>query len=400
MVSEPLYFWVLEESCPVFFLLSNKGAPSLRLSSEADEYSKATANVKYISMGDDFTLTCIIEPVPQFSMVSWHYNGKKISNSHYINLHQVDGDFNSDDGEYDENLANVEISYVNTTQGLKSQLKSAILTLGDFARYTCKASNIYGSREISVELKEDSFLTSANNESRRANLKLKFYFLMGVIVFVLLSLFLVAFICIKNCVKLKNKENKKKTKSGRDATILNEDLRDYSLSTNINNESSANSEKTVNDWLITTSPTSSSTASDTISKQQPLIQLANRHMLNTVNDTDDIDEQDKLMIEKILNDDSLVSPKTYYLADLFQSTAASSPNSCRYHYTSNFKPNIIHSNMKHIPYTTLTRSHPYQSPHADRMKGVKFSDEAINHCLTSSVLHNTNRINLNDQTNV
>jgi hypothetical protein len=355
------------------------------LLSETDEYVKNQGNIKYLSLGDEIHLTCIVEPLPRFNSVVWFRNGKKILNSKYVNLHSS-GDQSqviNDNAEYEDSLVNVEITYANTTQGLRSHLKSTILLPGDFTQYSCKAYNSYGASEIRVALKEDVFLTDPKNQSKRSNLKLKFYFFAVIILFVLFCVFLIVACLIRNCLRVKRREKIKGKKSGRDATILSEDLRDYSASTNVINESSATSEKTVNDWLITTSPTTSSNASDTISKTHQFM-IQNRHMPSNkftgammfgmhgqTNDTDDVNEQDELITDKMLSEQRLVSPKTYYLVDLFQSAASPSPHS-NYQYGTSLKPNIIHSNMKHIPYThSLTRSYPFQN---QRLKGVKFSD--------------------------
>lgn len=230
------------------------------------------------NIGSSISLTCIIEPLPQFDTIVWmNENDKVLSNSKYSinddnnnnnNLDETNIQINTQTTQLQSNKAkfykNFKFKYENLT--LYNSKSASELNYDDYEQYStqndislmrgvlfiknlreqdlgvykCKATNSYGSRTVSILLREKTFMDKLNLNNHLfliiSTSGILFIFIIIILLFVCLVSGRVrrALCCCLCCCCFKYAKKMLKDK----------DL----LTQNLNCEQ--NSDKSINEWLV------------------------------------------------------------------------------------------------------------------------------------------------------
>lgn len=224
---------------PVLSLVVDENSPN--------QVQTSSYVTKKATLGSSILLTCIIEPQPHFKNVIWvRDEANFIANSQYrsdefVARNEVfENEYLSSNEESEMGLKNVRIDnlnikYENTSEGLKSYLHVKLLKKDDFGLYKCKAWNKYGSKEVVIQIKESQL-----NDIFVLKPLFAYLLLACLVVLILVFVLIVIVICMW----------RRRSSSGKSDKDL--------ISSNEMNEE--NSDKTINEWLATSSKLSNNTA--------------------------------------------------------------------------------------------------------------------------------------------
>ncbi len=157
-----------------FIKLNPLGEPSARLLMGTDEEIGESA-IKYFPFQTTVTISCIVDPLPESKGIIWlRDNNKHLFDTKFI-VNEHKSDLNEDHLTVDYNYENYflqelehessdplkNVTYkVNTEinkDGIKSFLTIKTMHPNDFGVYKCRSWNKYGSKEVSVTLKEEKY---------------------------------------------------------------------------------------------------------------------------------------------------------------------------------------------------------------------------------------------------
>lgn len=279
--------------------LNPLGEPVLSIIDNNNSHRFNTLYTKTATLGSSLLLTCLIEPLPKYKNIIWLRDSSTIlpNSLYYIN----DNEFLTYDYDEQPKFSNVHVRYENSSEGLKSYLYVKLMNKTDFGVYRCRAWNKYGSREVVIQIKEGSLSIFDQTSFFKNYLP---HLIMSFFIFILILLFAITvLICYCKRRRLEIEE--------KDKELLSKD---------------ENSEKTINEWLATSSKLSNHT---TLSTSQPCINESNKQEI--------IDK--KSLYNSLVRDESndsdedfnkMIQDTTYRLSDLFKDL---SPNLISSHHS-------------------------------------------------------------------
>ena len=352
-------------------------APAVRIALESEDENESTMMVKYQPILSTLTLSCIVDPLPEYKGIIWlRENNKFLFDTKFIiqneNQKQVDIDYEQ---YLIEEMENDDVSLKNftykvntevTKDGLKSFLHITLKSQQDFGLYKCRAWNRYGNREVSVTIKEDKYNISFKSSVLRIYEKYPILYIIGfclLATFTILLISLIAICLFKHnsskwfCFLCKNNFKKKSSGSYSNSAIgIGVDSESSGSSSSTNgvhatgvhstssshissgfNEATSDS-KTIDEWLTTTSKLSNNIVTTNIKNPQPLHQPC---LIVSYNENNILkSHESELLLKKStqlanggveededngsdLSLNKLLSETTYRLSDLFKDLSPS-----------------------------------------------------------------------------